>query len=307
MPINPILFSHKVNEQFRRWQLTAFPLTDRELYAQVREMLTQSPTGASPLVKGPYVSLSRSFRQGAAVADLVAEGLAHPRLAHIAEYPRLFAHQEEAYRAVKAGRHCLISTGTGSGKTESFLYPIIDHCLGLQVQGAPPGVVAVLVYPMNALAQDQLDRLRRLLAGSGITYGLYVGSTPATGDVPGGFIRLPKGAGPKDLEAARKKHAGSGQTVVPYEEKLTEEAMAAEPPRLLLTNAKQLELLLTRSKDLGMFDGAPLRFIVFDEVHTYSGAEGAEAALLVRRLRTFARKGADEVLCIGTSDRKSVV
>lgn len=301
MPINPVLFSHQVNEQFRRWQLTAFPLTDSELYEQVRSMLTESPTGASPLVKGPYVSLSRSFQQGAAVADLVSEGLAHPKLTHIAEYPRLFAHQEEAFRAVKANRHCLISTGTGSGKTESFLYPIIDHCLCLQDQGAPPGVVAVLVYPMNALAQDQLERLRLLLAGTGITFGLYVGSTPASGDEPSGYKRLPKGAGPNDLRRARRKHHGSGMTVVPYEERLSEETMAAEPPRLLLTNAKQLELLLTRSKDLGMFDGAPLRFIVFDEVHTYSGSEGAEAALLVRRLRAFARKRNDEVICIGTS------
>lgn len=301
MPINPILFSHRVNEQFRRWQLTAFPLTDRELYEQVRTMLTESPTGASPLVKGPYVSLSRSFQRGATVAELVDERLAHPKLIHIAEYPRLFAHQEEAFRAVKANRHCLISTGTGSGKTESFLYPIIDHCLRLQDVGAPPGVVAVLVYPMNALAQDQLERLRYLLAGTDITFGLYVGSTPASGDEPSGYKRLPKGAGREDLRRAQRKYQGSGLTVAPYEERLSEEAMAAEPPRLLLTNAKQLELLLTRSKDLGMFEDAPLRFIVFDEVHTYSGSEGAEAALLVRRLRAFARKRYDEVICVGTS------
>lgn len=301
MPINPILFSHQVNEQFRRWQLTAFPVSDRDLYDQVKSMLSGSPTGASPLVKGPYVSLSRSFQQGAAVQDLVQEGLAHPKLTQIAEFPRLFAHQEEVFRAVKAGRHCLISTGTGSGKTEAFLYPIIDHCLRLQDQGAPPGVVAVLVYPMNALAQDQLDRLRFLLAGTGITFGLYVGSTKSTGDEPSGFKRLPKGAGRKDLVRARQKYRSSGLTVVPYEERLSEEAMAAEPPRILLTNAKQLELLLTRSKDLGMFDGAPLGFIVFDEVHTYSGSEGAEASVLVRRLRAFARKRNDEVICIGTS------
>lgn len=301
MSINPILFSHQVNEQFRRWQLTAFPLTDTDLHAQVRHMLMGSKTGASPLVKGPYVSLSRSFRQGAEVAELVAEGHAHPKLIKIAEYPRLFAHQEEAFRAARHGRHCLMSTGTGSGKTEAFLYPIIDHCLRLQDLGTPPGVAAVLVYPMNALAQDQLERLRRLLAGSGVTFGLYVGSTPASGDAPGGYVRLPKGAGRADFDAMRKKHSTDNLIISPYEERISEEAMTKEPPRLLLTNAKQLELLLTRSKDLGMFDGAPLRFIVFDEVHTYSGSEGAEAALLVRRLRSFARKNSDEVICFGTS------
>ncbi|MHB9112921.1 MAG: DEAD/DEAH box helicase [Thermoleophilia bacterium] len=231
----------------------------------------------------------------------MAEGIAHPKMASLAEYPVLFAHQEEAFRAAHAGRHCLISTGTGSGKTESFLYPIIDHCLRLQDAGAPPGVVAVLVYPMNALAQDQLERLRHLLAGTGITFGLYVGSTPAAGDEPAGYERLEKGLGRSALEAAKRKHRYDNLTVVPHEEKLSEEAMAKEPPRLLLTNAKQLELLLTRSKDLGMFDHAPLRFIVFDEAHTYGGTEGAEASLLVRRLRAFARKKADEVICFGTS------
>ena len=113
MALNPVVFSHQVNERFRRYQLTAFPLTDRELVGQVRQMLTSGPSGASPLVKGPYVSLSRSFRTGAAITDLVAEGAAHPKLAQIAEYPRLFAHQEEAYRAAWAGKHCLISTGPG--------------------------------------------------------------------------------------------------------------------------------------------------------------------------------------------------
>ena len=119
----------------------------------------------------------------------------------------------------------------------------------------------------------------RLLAGTGITFGLYVGTTPASGDVPGGYHRLPQGAGRADLEAAQRRLATGGVTVAPYEERLTEEAMAKEPPRLLFTNAKQLELLLTRSKDLGMFDGAPLRFIVCNEVHTCAGAEGASRAL----------------------------
>ena len=72
----------------------------------------------------------------------------------------------------------LVTTGTGSGKTECFLYPIISKCLELKDAGAQAGISAVIVYPMNALAEDQLDRLRGLLAGSGITFGMYVGKTP---------------------------------------------------------------------------------------------------------------------------------
>jgi ATP-dependent helicase YprA (DUF1998 family) len=80
----------------------------------------------------------------------------------------------------------LISTGTGSGKTECFIYPVISWCLELRDEEAPPGIVAVFVYPMNALAEDQLGRLRELLAGTGITFGMYVGKTPErTADVAG--------------------------------------------------------------------------------------------------------------------------
>ncbi len=77
--------------------------------------------------------------------------------------------------------------------------------------------------------------------------------------------------------------------------------MAARPPRILLTNINQLELLLTRGKDLGMFINAPLKYLVFDEAHTYTGAVGAEVSCLIRRLRAFCGKGADDVICIGTS------
>ena len=132
----------------------------------------------SPLTKGPYVSLARGFREGATLDALVEEGLVHAALAGVAEFPSLFAHQDETLRAALGGRHVLLSTGTGSGKTESFLYPIIDRCLRMRDADEPDGVVAVLVYPMNALAADQRDRLRMLLAGTGITYGMYVGSTP---------------------------------------------------------------------------------------------------------------------------------
>src|SRR5690606_14944982 len=132
MALNPIPFTREVTEQFRRYQLTAFPIADPNLAAQARALLGAGAFRASPLAKGPYVSVARAFRPGAALADLAAEGAIHPALATVAEYPSLFAHQEKTLRAVLAGKHVLISTGTGSGKTESFLYPIVDHCLRLR-------------------------------------------------------------------------------------------------------------------------------------------------------------------------------
>jgi len=301
MTLNPITFAEHVNRQFLRYQLTAFPLSDPDLEAQARKMLGANGE-ESHLVKGPYISLSRSFAEGSLLSDLVKENRLHPAVAGIADHPRMFAHQQAAFDAVTAGKHCLVSTGTGSGKTESFLYPILDHCFRLRDAGAPPGITCILVYPMNALAIDQLDRLRHLLAGTGITFGMYIGSTPEDESKLADYTRMQKGEGKSDLARYKEQNKHHPHiTISPYEEKLTEKEMRTEPPRILLTNINQLEYLMTRGRDLGMFQDAPLRFIVFDEAHTYSGSRGAEVAVLIRRLRAFCNKRSDEVICIGTS------
>jgi ATP-dependent helicase YprA (DUF1998 family) len=307
MTLNPITFSEQVNRQFLRYQLTAFPLSDPDLEKQARNMLGAN-TEESELVKGPYISLSRSFAEGSILADLVKEKRLHPAVAGIADHPRMFAHQQAAFDAVTSGKHCLVSTGTGSGKTESFLYPILDHCFRMKDAGIPPGIVTILVYPMNALAIDQLERLRHLLAGTGITFGMYIGSTPEDESKLGDYKRMKQGEGKEEYIKYKEQNKHPNTTIYPFEEKATEKEMRLEPPRILLTNINQLEYLMTRGRDLGMFQDAPLRFIVFDEAHTYSGSRGAEVSVLIRRLRAFCNKGADEVLCIGTSativDRK---
>lgn len=299
MALNPIPFTREVTEQFRKYQLTAFPIADPTLAEQARALLGSGAFRSSPLTKGPYVSLARGFLPGASLADLAAEGAVHPALATIAEYPSLFAHQEKTLRAVIAGKHVLVSTGTGSGKTESFLYPIIDHCLKQRDDAAAPGVAAILVYPMNALAADQRDRLRTLLAGTGITYGMWTGATPET-EARADVRRLPEGAGRAELLAARRRKRTNDADPVPWEECASEADIRARHPRILITNSNQLELLLTRPRDFELF-GPSLRFVVLDEAHTYSGATGAEVACLVRRLRAFAGKDSHQVTCIATS------
>jgi hypothetical protein len=303
MAINPIAFARAVNEQFLRYQLTAFPLADESLARQAEESIRGAGSRPTPLIKGPYLSLAKAFRMGPTVQDLVTQGVLHPALPGIVEYPELFAHQAETLERVLQGFHCLVSTGTGSGKTEAFLVPILDHCLRLRDAGAPDGVVAILIYPMNALAVDQLGRLRRMLAGTNISFGMYVGSTAADeGEIGSDVVRMKVGEGKPEYRRYVERHRTHDRVVIsPPEERLTEKEMAAHPPRLLLTNYNQLEILLTRGKDLGMFVKAPLRFLVCDEAHTYTGAVGAEVACLVRRLRAFCGKGPDEVICIGTS------
>lgn len=304
MAINPLAYTESVVRNFLRYQLTTYGFADERLNRQLRDLLSLDETRETPLRKGPYVSLSRAFKGGAAVAELVDEGVLHPHLKRLASFPALYGHQEEAIRAIVEGRSTLISTGTGSGKSECFLYPVISRCLQLADEKAAPGICAVLVYPMNALAEDQLGRLRGLLAGTGIPFGMYVGKTPRNeADVSG--VQLEKGASAKDYEAVleAERKSGSGRTVHPAEEVCSREVMrtGGRQPRILLTNVNQLELLLTREQDVELFDGARLELLVFDEAHTFVGAQGAETACLIRRLRSFCGRGEDETVCVATS------
>jgi ATP-dependent helicase YprA (DUF1998 family) len=306
MALNPVVFTEQVVRSFLRYQLTAYPFADERLHAQMRRLLSLDETRHSPLLKGPYVSLSRPFRQGAAVSELVLERVFHPHMRQRIpdDITHVYGHQEDAIRAIRSGKTTLVSTGTGSGKTECFLYPIVSKCLELRDQNATPGISAVIVYPMNALAEDQLGRLRSLLAGTGIPFGMYVGKTPdREADVAG--HRLAPGTSRADYEAALARVRGErrGETVYPPEEACSREVMrtAGKQPRILLTNVKQLELLLTRQRDIELFGNARLDFLVFDEAHTFTGAQGAETACLIRRLRAFCGRGVQDTVCVATS------
>ncbi len=206
MALNPLTFTEKVVGDFLKYQLTAYPFTDPKLNEQMRALLSLAATRETPLLKGPYISLSRAFRTGSSVKALVEEGTLHPFMENLVPYPHLYGHQEKAIRAIASGasgKTTLVSTGTGSGNTECFLYPAISRCLALRDEKAPAGIVAIFVYPMNALAEDQLSRLRGLLAGTGIPFGMYVGKTPENNAGVTGEM-LPRGS------SIRRKNAPPG-------------------------------------------------------------------------------------------------
>lgn len=302
MALNPVVYTEKVTGNFLRYQLTRHPFTDQNLYEQMKRLLSLEETRNSSLLKGPYISLSKAFRQGKAVRDLVSGGIFHPHMANLVEYQHLYGHQEKAIRSIFEGMTTLISTGTGSGKTECFLYPIVSHCLNLRDRKEAPGITAVIVYPMNALAEDQLGRMREFLAGSGITFGMYVGKTPENREnVTGTFLKPNSSRADYQKEIQKAKQENRETAVHPPEEVCSRDEMRATPPRILLTNVKQLELLLTRNKDIDLFNNARLEFLVFDEAHTYSGANGAETACLIRRLRVFCGSENLHTKCIATS------
>jgi len=304
MALNPLAYTEKIVQSFLRYQLTTYPFADDQLNRQMRDLLSLDTARETPLLQGPYISLSRAFRSGASIERLAEEGILQPHMQQLIPFPAVYGHQEEAIRAIASGQTTLISTGTGSGKSECFLYPIISRCLQLRDEDASPGICAVIVYPMNALAEDQLGRLRELLAGTGITFGMYVGKTPNRESEVTGH-RMPNGSSRSaflnKLQEVREQ--GEGVTVHPAEEVCSREKMrsAGSQPRILLTNVNQLELLLTRQSDVELFDHARLDFMVFDEAHTFTGAQGAETACLIRRLRTFCHRDPDQTVCVATS------
>ena len=301
MSLNPVQFGTEVIDQFGRYLMTTFPIADPEMERQVREHLRHDVGGERLIAKGPFVYLNRPFEQGPTMEALCGEGELglHPALLSVFPFETVHKHQELALRSVKAGRHTVVATGTGSGKTEAFMLPIIDHCLHLRDAGKREGVAAVLVYPMNALADDQLRRLRVMLAGTGVTFGRYTGVTPEDGAPEQGQLSQSRAYTAEEL--ALLAEGKEEKVPVPAEECFSRQEIRKGKPRLLLTNYSQLEYLLLRDIDLDLFRSAPLRFLVFDEVHTYTGALGSEVAGLIRRLRHVAQKKSGEVVCVGTS------
>lgn len=274
--LNPLTASHRIREEYREYLLSTFPLRKPELRRELEEQLRTE----FPLSKGPYLQISPPFEVGASVRELVDDELLSARWLELPEaaFPvdrPLYRHQEEAIRKATADqRNVVITTGTGSGKTECFLIPIIDSLLREIDAGTirRPGVRALLLYPMNALANDQLKRLRSLLAQiPQITFGRYVGDTK------------------RDENTAEDDFAQR----YPHEPRLENElisraAMQHAPPQVLLTNYAMLEYLLLRPDDSALFDGPTAgrwRHVALDEVHVYDGTQGAEIAMLLRRLR----------------------
>ncbi len=243
-------------------------IRDTRIGAHVSERL-----GDGLLWPEPLIQLNPSFELGEPIAQLVSEGMLHPecervfRLKENDDDPgrplRLHRHQVDAILAARRGANYVLTTGTGSGKSLAYIVPIVDHVLR---NGSGKGIQALVVYPMNALANSQLGELQKFLCR-----GYPKDHPPLT------FARY---TGQEDQEERQR--------------------IIARPPDILLTNYVMLELILTRPKEEPLVRAARrLRFLVLDELHTYRGRQGADVAMLVRRARHAF--GAEQLQCVGTS------
>jgi hypothetical protein len=192
----------------------------------------------------------------------------------------LYTHQQQAVAQILAGRNTIVSSGTGSGKTEAFFLPILNYCL----QHPGPGIKALILYPMNALANDQYERFARYLAGTGVTFARYTGDTPED---------------EADAEFNNKERRPESlcAEAIWYRRDIRRPETL---PNILMTNYAMLEYLLLRKLDRVLFDQR-LHFLVLDEVHTYHGARRIEVACLIRRLKEHVDKLDGQLICVGTS------
>lgn len=264
----PSILARRAREMVLDYLRTTFSPADREFEDRLFRFLD----GPEGLFRGPYIDLRLPFRRAPEDAWVPLE--------YTPSF-RPYAHQVESFHRLSSmgdrePRSTLVTTGTGSGKTECFLYPILDHCLRHK---DAPGVKAILIYPMNALANDQARRLARELWTSpvlkgAVSAGMYIGG--------------------------RGEHSISG----PDHLVDSRSTLRSSPPDILLTNYRMLDFLLLRPEDSALWKhNTPetLRYLVLDELHTYDGAQGTDVACLVRRLRARLRMPTGRLCCVGTS------
>ncbi|MCD8206370.1 MAG: DEAD/DEAH box helicase, partial [Bacteroidales bacterium] len=248
---------------------TSFPMANEPFKGSLRKMADTK--GA--LFHDPYVSVRLPFRK-AEGASFSFEGFQMDKTPYV--------HQQKAFERLTGddGRSTVIATGTGSGKTECFLYPILDYCYRHRADPAR-GIKAIIVYPMNALASDQARRIAGIIhknpkLNGAVSCGMYVG-----GKNIGGAVRMTETEVISDHE-----------TLLKY------------PPDILLTNYKMLDYLLVRPKDSALWrnnDPYTLKYIAVDELHTFDGAQGTDLACLIRRLKKRLDIGKGYLCCVGTS------
>ncbi|CAM5305929.1 DEAD/DEAH box helicase [Corynebacterium variabile] len=252
----PVHTADQINSGVTEYLTTSFSLADSATGDRLAEFLTDTATG---MFHGPYVRTRLPY-----APDDSGEKFFGWQSESFIPY----RHQAEAFRRLASltptGEErrpdpTLVITGTGSGKTESFLYPILEHCR----RNPGRGMKALILYPMNALATDQERRLTEIISTTGeltgVTAGIYTGEQSGQG----GRTRVSA----RGLISSR-------------------DHLRSDVPDILLTNYKMLDQLLLREDDKRIWvdSASTLQYLVLDEFHTYDGAQGTDVALLLRRL-----------------------
>jgi ATP-dependent helicase YprA (DUF1998 family) len=254
-------------KDYEQYVRSFMAIADDRVHAEVEAQLDNGL-----LWPQPRLGLNPTFAPGGWIDELVDDGLLHPECGRIFRIKpddgperglHLHYHQVKAIEAARQGGSYVLTTGTGSGKSLAYLIPIVDAVLR---EGPGRGVKAIVVYPMNALANSQAGELEKFLSRG------YPDNQ--------GPVRFRRYTGQEDDDERRQ--------------------IWGDPPDIILTNYVMLELVLSRVDERALVAAANgLRFLVLDELHTYRGRQGADVALLARRVREACR--AEHLQVVGTS------
>lgn len=288
MGLNAIETTQNIREAYVHYLKSMFFFRNQDLKESALNALEKEE-----LLRGPYIEITPPFKTGQTVKKLIDQGVLCRGFERLKDHFKLdmnlYLHQEQALHKISVEKkNAVVATGTGSGKTECFMIPIMNELVRQDENNElGPGVRALLLYPMNALANDQLKRLRKILADyPEIKFGRYTGETK------------------EKRKEAEEEFAllNPGQKPLPNE-LLSREEMRKTPPHILITNYAMLEYLLLRPKDVELFkNGETWKYIVLDEAHTYFGAQGTEISMLLRRLKDRVVQGErGKLQCIATS------
>jgi Lhr-like helicase len=261
-------FEHRLIDSYARFSRSFCTIRSSDLKSEVDQQYD-----ARRFWPDAMLSLNPRYLQGPTIDDLVASQDLDEATGKIFRFGvtplRFHRHQAQSIAKARAGQSYVVTTGTGSGKSLCFFVPIVDAIIRARKAGKPRRTSAIIVYPMNALANSQIKEIEKFISQSDL---------------------------PDNLRPVVRRYTGQ-------ESQEERQRIADSPPDILLTNFMMAELLLTRQDDLDtkvIENAKGLNFIVLDELHTYRGRQGADVAILVRRLRN--RCAPDKApICIGTS------
>lgn len=261
-------FEHRLIDSYARFSRSFSVIRSDDLKSKI-----DNQYDAGRFWPDALLSLNPRYLEGPTVDDLVASGdldEATGRIFRFGPTPlRFYRHQAQSIAKARAEQSYVVTTGTGSGKSLCFFVPVVDAIVRARKAGRPRRTSAIIIYPMNALANSQIKEIEKFISQSGL---------------------------PEEIQPVVRRYTGQ-------ESQEDRRRIADNPPDILLTNFMMAELLLTRqdSLDTQVIENARgLNFIVLDELHTYRGRQGADVAILVRRLRNRCTPEKAPI-CIGTS------
>ncbi|MFA7229641.1 MAG: DEAD/DEAH box helicase [Victivallaceae bacterium] len=316
---NPITMWNDLKNNYLRYLKTGIPLSDIHL-DQERENLFNdvSKDTIDALWHQPYFELMPTYKQGAKLSDIAELPAGFSDFAKLGLFPNeyLYQHQEQAILATCSGKNIVVTTGTGSGKTECFMLPLFAHLIKnyktYKLGKQHHAVKAIILYPLNALVEDQLGRLRRTCnstearawfndkcSGQNISFARYTGVTPkeeterSAKDLKKAWKKIKESFGSKSQEEQEEYISRYINTDNDSAEYWTRKQILSTPPDILITNYSMLNIMLMRKREASIFEETKewleessdnIFYLVVDELHTYRGTPGTEVSQLLRLL-----------------------